>query len=221
MRLPFTAAEFFDTIRRYNEAVWPAQWGLYAVALAIIALSLRGGPRASRMVAGGLGLLWLWMGVAYHLTFFRTVNPAATIFGLLFVTQGAMFLWRAVRRRGQALRGRRDLGGVLGMSMLAYALVIYPLIGYALGQRYPAAPTFGLPCPTTILTFGVLLWAARPVPTSLLVIPALWALIATQAAFAFGVWQDLGLLASAVTTGAVLWWTRERPLDARPVVHAV
>ena len=59
MRLPFTAAEFFDTIRRYNEAVWPAQWGLYAVALAIIALSFRGGPRASRMVHGSLGLVWL------------------------------------------------------------------------------------------------------------------------------------------------------------------
>jgi hypothetical protein len=53
------------------------------------------------------------------------------------------------------------------------------------------------------------------VPTGLLVIPTLWALIATQAAFAFGVWQDLGLLAAGVTTGAVLWWTRElRPTTA-------
>ena len=28
MRLPFTTDQFLDVLRRYNEAVWPAQWAL-------------------------------------------------------------------------------------------------------------------------------------------------------------------------------------------------
>lgn len=219
MGIPFTTAEFFDTFRRYNEAVWPAQWGLYALALVAIALTLRGDPRASRIVAGTLATLWAWTGVVYHLSFFRLVNPAATLFGVLFVAQAGLFLWNGVRRRELAFRARGDLRGVLGASMLAYALVIYPLIGYALGHRYPASPTFGLPCPTTILTFGLLLWTARPVPRLVLVVPALWTLIATQGAFAFRVWEDLALFVSAATAVALLW-PRGRPVAVTPSARA-
>lgn len=48
-----------------------------------------------------------------------------------------------------------------------------PSLGVAIGHTYPAQPTFGLPCPTTIFTFGLLLWVRPPVPWSLLVIPVL------------------------------------------------
>ncbi|HSB34572.1 MAG TPA: DUF6064 family protein, partial [Nitrospirota bacterium] len=50
------------------------------------------------------------------------------------------------------------------------------------------------PCPTTIFTIGVLLFAAAPVPRSVFIIPVLWAAVASAAAFQFGVLQDLGLL---------------------------
>ena len=33
MNLPFTAEQFFDVFRRYNESVWPAQLALNAIAL--------------------------------------------------------------------------------------------------------------------------------------------------------------------------------------------
>jgi hypothetical protein len=205
MSLPFTTSEFFEVFRRYNETVWPVQWALYALALVGVALALRGGSMGSRVVAGILALLWSWMGVAYHLAFFRPINPAATLFGVLFVAQAGVFLWTGVRRRELRFRVRRDVAGVLGASMVAYALVVYPLIGYWLGHRYPAAPTFGVPCPTTILTFGLVLWTSPPVPRRVLVVPVLWALIATTAAFEFGVWEDLGLIVFAMAAVTILW----------------
>jgi hypothetical protein len=35
MALPFTEAEFLAVLARYNEAAWPLQWALNALALAV------------------------------------------------------------------------------------------------------------------------------------------------------------------------------------------
>jgi hypothetical protein len=87
---------------------------------------------------------------------------------------------------------------------VVYALAVYPLIGYLSGHRYPATPTFGAPCPTTIFTFGLLLWISERVPWRVAIIPAAWALIGTFAAVRLSVPQDYGLLVAAVATVALL-----------------
>ncbi len=79
-----------------------------------------------------------------------------------------------------------------------YALVIYPLVGRLAGHAYPRIPTFGLPCPTTIFTLGMLLLARRPVPWSLFVIPIGWSFVGAVAALELGVPQDLALPAAAL-----------------------
>ena len=111
-------------------------------------------------------------------------------------------------------------GGVrawVGGTLVLFALVVYPLVGHLLGHRYPAVPTFGLPCPTTIFTIGVLLFATAPVPRSVFVVPGLWAAVGSTAAFALGVYQDLGLLvAGGVAVVAIL-----RPWQAPKAVSAI
>ncbi len=94
--------------------------------------------------------------------------------------------------------------------LLVYALVLYPLVGRALGHNYPETPTFGLPCPLTIFTFGMLLLTNRRVPRWALAIPAIWALIGSSAVFAFGIYQDLGLLVSAVVAWAFFIFGKDR-----------
>ena len=59
-------------------------------------------------------------------------------------------------------------------------------------------PTFGLPCPTTIFTIGLLCFAVPPTPRSPLIVPLLWCLVGAQAAFLLGVQPDLGLIAAGV-----------------------
>jgi hypothetical protein len=74
-----------------------------------------------------------------------------------------------------------------------YALLVYPALSMVTGHHYPEMPTFGLPCPTTIFTVGVLALAKPPVPRVVLIVPILWSLIGVQAAFLLGVPQDLAL----------------------------
>ncbi len=46
MRLPFTLGQFFDVFQQYNEAIWPGQIILTALAIPCVALVVW--PRRSR-----------------------------------------------------------------------------------------------------------------------------------------------------------------------------
>lgn len=204
MRLPFDVADFFAVFASYNTAVWPAQILLVALALVAVALALRSRTWSDRTVTALLGLFWIWMGVAYHWVFFRAINPAATLFGVLFVLEGIGLVALGAVRRRLRFRFRATLQGLAGALLLAYALVAYPLLGYAAGHRYPAMPTFGLPCPTTIFTLGLLLWTEPPVPRVLLLIPLAWSAMGASAALQLGVWEDLGLVVAGLVSGLLM-----------------
>jgi hypothetical protein len=59
-------------------------------------------------------------------------------------------------------------------------------------------PTFGLPCPTTIFTLGVLAFLATPYPRSPFVVPILWCAVGAQAAILLGVPQDFALVVAGI-----------------------
>jgi hypothetical protein len=217
--LPFDAHEFFEVFARYNSAVWPAPIALELGALVAVILALRPGGGSDRVIGVILGSLWLWMGGVYHLGFFRPINPAATAFGVLFVLEGVVLLV-ATGRRGRRLHfaWTRTTPGAVGAALIVYALVIYPILAYALGHRFPTTPTFGLPCPTTILTLGLLAWVAPPRPWSVVVIPLAWSALGASAAVQLGVWEDLGLVAAGGLAFALM--LLPRPAEIRPAARS-
>jgi hypothetical protein len=151
------------------------------------------------------------MGVVYHFVFFRSINPAAALFSALFVIQAGLLVWLASRKPVRHFTLRRDSAGVLGVSMIVFALIVYPLLGWLLGHRYPYAPTFGLPCPTTVFTFGLLLLARPSLPRRAFIIPVLWAVVATSAALQLGMLEDLSLPVVAIIA-TVVALQGERPV---------
>jgi Family of unknown function (DUF6064) len=203
MDVPFTAAEFLEVFARYNRAVWPMQVLFHAAAAGALWLAARPRAWSGRATGAVLAFFWAWMGVVYHWGFFRAINPAASLFGALFVLQAVLLTAAAPRL---SFRARRDAYGAAGVLLAAYALVAYPLLGLALGERYPAFPTFGLPCPTTIFTFALLLWAEPAVPARLLAIPAAWSVLGTFAALSLGIPQDFGLAAAGLIGTALALW---------------
>ncbi len=207
--MPFTAEAFFAVFERYNLAIWPAQVVAWLLGAAAVLLALR--RAGSGAVAAVLASFWIVNGAGYHLAFFRTVNPAAAPAGALFVLQGLLFPAAAWRGR-LSFGGGRDRYAGLGLALVAYAMVAYPLLGALAGHRFPRSPAFGVaPCPTTIFTFGLLLLTDRPVPRWLLPIPFLWSLIGLSAAAQLGVPEDWGLpLAGVAGTAALVLRDRRK-----------
>lgn len=204
MNLPFGREEFFKIFSEYNTTMWPFQIILLAYGILIVVLALIG--RGGNSVGGGLGVLWIWMGLMYHVAFFSTINSAAIYFGALFVIQGLYFL---IARSHLHFGGASAMQRLVGLVLIVYGIVVYPVVGWYFGQDWPAMPVFSLPCPTTIFTFGILCMAVRPFPLTMLVIPVLWAAIGTSAAITLGVPEDFGLPVAAIATVAVLLLQRK------------
>ena len=210
MDLPFSTAQFLEVFARYNEAVWPAPIVFTAMAVTALFLALRPARDAGRTILAVLAFFWGWMGLVYHALFFTRINPAAYLFGIVFVLQGVLLAVVALRR-APAFRPRADAAGLAGAALAVYALAGYPLVGWLAGQRFPAAPTFGLPCPTVVFTFGVLLWTDRRLPAWLLAIPAAWAVVGTLAAASLGMTEDYALLPAAIVGVAGVLGRHARP----------
>jgi hypothetical protein len=204
MGLPFGREQFFEVFAAYNLAVWPVQLLLGGLALAMVAAVLFAPRRAGRLVSLGLALLWAWTALAYHLAFFRAINPAAPVFAVLCLASAAAFAFLGGWRGELRFERARGLRALLGWTMVAYALVGYPLAGALAGHAYPATPTFGLPCPVTLFTLGLLMLAAPGLNRLMVPGPLAWALIGGSAAFLLAVPQDYVLFVAAAFAAFLL-----------------
>ena len=198
MKLPFTPDQFFHVFENYNAAVWPMQVLFIFVAVLCIGFAIRPNAWSDRLTGGVLAFFWIWMGAVYHWMHFASINPAARFFGALFIFQGLLFVYAIVMKKQITFRFTRSLSGYVSLLLILYALLLYPLLGHALGHRFPASPTFGVPCPPTIFTLGILLLATHKVPVWLVIIPIGWCLVGTSAALSLGVKEDFGLMVAAV-----------------------
>jgi hypothetical protein len=213
MNLPFTRDQFFEVFARYNEGVMPLQLALLLLALSAFGAMVIRRRGSDRVVSAILAGLWLWMGIVYHLIYFAPVNAAAPIFAAMFLAAAALFAWAGVVRGRLVFDGDNRARRIAGHALIAYALVGYPIVSLLLGRQYPDVPTFGVPCPTTIFTMGMLAFLSRPFPRYVLVVPIAWAFIGGQAAFLLSVPEDLGLLLAGL---AGLWLAFDRPREPRP-----
>lgn len=210
MEIPFTAEQFFDVFRTYNSLVWPTQIFLNGLGIIAIILIILPGRWSSVIISSILAILWVWMGAAYHVAFFARINNVAYGFGLLSIVGGLLFAWYGVIDRRLEFTFSMSLRTCVGSAFLIFALVVYPAWATVAGHPYPELPTFGLPCPTTIFTIGLLHLATGTGLRKVLIVPIMWTLIGGQAAFLFDVKPDLGLFAAAVAAIVLFIWTPRR-----------
>ena len=196
MQLPFSRTEFLDVFGAYNAAFWPVVVILWLASLRLTmlpSLSRRGADRALCVL---LAVHWAWAAIAYHALLFSSINPAAWLFAALFLTEAVILVREGVVRHRLRFSIGRSARHFFAGVLITYALA-YPLLVVAEGLTPPRAPTFGVPCPTTIFTAGVLL-TAEQLPLGVIVIPVLWAALAGSSAVLLGVHADLMLPICAV-----------------------
>jgi uncharacterized protein DUF6064 len=207
--MPFTVEQFFGVFVAYNAAIWPAQIAAYALGLLAVAALWRPGTASSRLILATLALMWAFNGFAYHLGFFAPINSLAKVFAALFVVQAGllanMVSWAPHVEFGVSANART----AVGCALIAYAMVIYELLGLMVGHGGMKGPLFGVaPCPTTIFTIGLLLLGRGRSVALLSAIPLLWAAIGSSAAVMLGVPEDYGLAVAGIILAAVLIYDR-------------
>jgi uncharacterized protein DUF6064 len=201
-QLPFSRDAFLDVFAIYNTRFWPVALLLWLASGAAVVLLVAGRADRRRLLAL-LAVLWAWGGVAYHALLFSRINPAAPMFAAAFLAEAVALAWYARRNTVGFAVGSRRWSGIAGWVLIAYGL-LYPLLVASGEHAYPRMPTFGVPCPTTILTIGLLLLVDGPIPLPLAVVPALWSVVAGSAAFTLGMPVDLALPVAGVLLAIAL-----------------
>lgn len=198
MKTPFTTEQFFSVFENYNHSIFPIQIILFF--LGVCALIMIGSTikQKDKFVAGFLGFLWLWIGIAYHIAFFSGINKVAYGFGVLFILQGLFISWEGGLLYNLKFEFKTSLQAYFGYFFILYGLIIYPVVGYLIEQNLSQTISIGLPCPTTILTFGFFLLCDKKFSKYLLIIPSLWAVIGISAVLKLGIYQDSMMLIAAI-----------------------
>ena len=204
--LPFTRDAFLDVFATYNTLLWPAAFALWLATVAVVVAYAIDARHHGRTIAGLLAIQWVWAGVAYHAIFFAPINPAAWAFAVLFLVEAVLLAWTGAVHTALEFSPSRSLRGVLSWTFIIYGLV-YPALALADGDGYPRTPTFGVPCPTTILTVGFLLASRSSLPAWLIAIPIMWTVVGGSAAVLLGIRADLALPVAGICLGVAMFRT--------------
>jgi hypothetical protein len=204
MKTPFTTEQFFQVFEQYNLSIFPAQILILVLGLTALLLLHAKHPIRNKTIGVLLGLLWFWMGAVYHIGFFSSINKAAYAFGGLFILQGLLISYETFARGKLEFRFKGRFMDYLGYFFILYGLIIYPAISVSLEQSLSRTIALGLPCPSTILTFGFLMVTDKKLSKYLLIIPSLWAVIGLGAALNFGVYQDFMMILAAILADILL-----------------
>jgi len=204
MKTSLTTDQVFSVFENYKHTIFPIQIILFL--LTICALLLIGSKikQKDKIVAGFLALLWLWMGIGYHILFYSGINNFAFGYSLLFIFQGLFLSWEGVLLYNLKFVFKNSVQAWFGYIFILYGLIIYPVAGYLFEPNLSRTISVGLPSPTIILTFGFLLLCDKKFSKYLLIIPSLWAVIGISTAFKLGLYQDIMLILATIIADVML-----------------
>lgn len=172
----FSARTYYRLIQQYNTSLWPLQLFAFLAGIGIVALIVRAPHWQAPALAGLLALAWAWVAVAFLWDRYATIHSAAIWFAAAFGVEAILLAWAVGVRRHLSFSGD-GIRRWVGLAVLMFALLAYPLIAVVSGRGIGQAEVFGmLPDPTALGTIGVLLLASGRWRRGLLVIPVLWCL---------------------------------------------
>lgn len=176
--LMFAPETYYRLFELYNRDVWPLQIVMLAAGVAVGALAARGKDRwHGRVIGVVLALIWAWVGWAYLLERYATINWAAKWFAGGFMLEALLIAWKG-GFRDRLRGGERHPSQWAGLVLFIFALAIQPLVGLLIGRGVAELELFGLaPDPTAIATLGIVLFLGERLQLSLAWLPLLWCAI--------------------------------------------
>jgi len=204
--LSFSIEEFLLVLETYNLAIWPSQIFVYLLIIVSLFFSFKSTNYAPKIVLSVLSFLWLFNGIVFCFIFWSPSHIFGYIFGVCCILQGILFLY-SIKRSDITIGNANKIFTIIGVLFVIYATIGYQIFGYYLGHIYPQFFPAGLvPCPTTILTFGILL-IINNIPLKYYVILLIISLGGFLAAYN-GIYEDVGLIIAGVS-GTILLIRRD------------
>ncbi len=202
--LLFSPETYFRLFERYNEALWPLQ--ILSLALALLVLWLGARQQGLRIIALIFALAWIVVGWAFFWERYQTINWAGSYFAFVALIQAVLLLDFARRPPGFSRRAHRS-----GLLLIAFAVILQPLIGPLSGKAWLGIELFGMaPDPTAVATVGFSLLVSGLRRWLVLPIAVTWCAI--TAATAFEMAWPAGMIGPAVAMAVLLLGY---PLQAR------
>jgi hypothetical protein len=175
--LMFSERTYRRLFEMHNAAVWPAHAAALLTGVVIMILILRRGGVAARLpLVVFLAVAWLAVAAAWFWMRFSTIHTGGRTMAVAFAIEAFALLWFGVARNRLGAARPRGVRDSIAVVLLAYGLLLHPLLGPVLGRPWSQAEVFALaPDPTAIATIGALL-LAKHAHWSLWVVPIGWCL---------------------------------------------
>jgi hypothetical protein len=207
----FHLDRFLSMVAEYNIAIWPMQVVAYVMGIAVVILALKRTTYSSKIISGVLAFFWLWTGIIFNSGFFSQIYKPASFFALIFLIQGILFIVFGLLRPNIEFQYKAGIYSIIGIILILFGMIGYPIMGYFIGHVYPRSVPFGLtPCPLTVFTFGMFLLTGKKVPKYMLIIPFIWALSGIVPVTS-GMLEDLILMIGGIL-GTILILVRDKKL---------
>jgi hypothetical protein len=192
--LMFSARTYYRLFERHNTALWPGHVVALLAGAAVFALLWRRpDARTARLAVGVLAAGWLVVAVAYFWVRYSTIHTGGKWFAAAFGAQALALAWCGIVGRRLELAVRPAAIGRTGLGLIAFSVLLYPLVGRLLGRPWMQAEVFGLaPDPTVLATLGLLLAAKHPA-WWLWIVPVGWSLFSAMTLWALHAPEALGM----------------------------
>jgi hypothetical protein len=190
MDTPFSTENFFLVIEDYNQWIFPFQILIFILGILCAGLLFFKKSYKNKIIGSLLGFFWIWTGLIYHIALFTNISHLAYAFGGVFILQGFFIINETFNDNKLIYALKLKNRHILGYVLIAYSLIFYPLVSYFIQGSASNIESLGLPCPTTIFTFGFFMLTSVRFPRYLLIIPSVWALIGLITAINFRIYED-------------------------------
>ncbi len=179
--IPFSAVVYFRLIENVSEVWWPLHLLTLTVGVSTAVLAWTGHTRSA---GGFMAAAMAWVGATFLLDDYAQLNWAGTWFGWAFIVAAGLQLLSALSQDlGPSRSGipRRDISipGSVGLALVVFGVLLYPLIAPLTGNGWSQAEIFGIhPDPTAVTALGVALLTLHGYRLWLVaVVPMTWCLV--------------------------------------------
>lgn len=196
---------YWRLFEQANQAVWPFPLIVPLLLACCLAARRRFDRTVPYILAGLLAAAWVWCGGYFVGRWYAPVNWLAAYAVPAFYLQALLLLWFGLVRNGFGGPPVKGARRVVGWTLTAGALLLYPLAALPRGQGVMGGEFAGTaPDPTAIATLGLCLLTRKSAAAACLPIPLLVCAASFLTLWAMESWQAWIPLAAAAVTAVML-----------------